>query len=90
MSWQALAFEVEYMFEYILWIINHFAVKLGQIINKVMGNIFGELDPNSKPFFIYQNFKKSTKFLVLKAYIDTIKNSKIYKFIEFTKIYHFN
>ena len=58
-SWCVLAHEVEYIFEFIFWIVNHLIMKLGKLPH--MGNIFKKyfawfvgLGPKSRPLIIYQ------------------------------------
>ena len=45
----------------ILWIVNHLIVKLIQLIDIVLGNIFERLGPKSKPFLIYQPTSSNQK-----------------------------
>lgn len=52
--WRNEEYEVEYGFEYIFWMADHFVIKLVQLLNIVMGNIlrkyfvwFGGLGPKS-------------------------------------------
>ena len=41
-SWSVLVEEVEYNFNYIFWILYHLVMKLGQLINKVIGMGMGK------------------------------------------------
>ena len=61
-SWEASARRVEYIFNYIFWILNHFKMKIGHLIDRVMGNVFlknfaqfGGLHPKPMSFFVYQS-----------------------------------
>ena len=56
-----ISHNVEYIFEYIFWIVNHWIMKLGQLIVIVTGNNFitcfawfGKLGPKSRLSLVYQ------------------------------------
>ena len=86
-SWWVLTHELKYIFEYIFAITNQLVMKIGQLVDLVMGNIFrkyfawfGELGSKSRPFLIYHNQKPinmSLRFLnFLQLCNEAIKNRK--------------
>ena len=63
-----LAYEVEYIFKYIFWTVNHLVMKIGQLKDIVTGNNFrthikwfGGLTLKSMPSLIYQPTAKNSK-----------------------------
>ena len=77
-SWTVLAQNVEYISEYIFWIMKHFVLKLGSLINIVMGITFAWFDrlyPKGRSFLIYKPSTIDQKPVMMRCAITKLKNS---------------
>ena len=91
MPWWVLANEVEISFEYIFWIVSNMVMKLGQLVDITIVNIFRQtgiwviLKSQSlprQPFGII--FPRSAEFHVASGYSETSSGSVLKKYTIFT------
>ena len=75
-----LAYEVDYIFEFIFWVVNYLVKRLSQLTDMVMGNVFRkyflgfeELAPKPRPFLIYQPTAINQKQIMKKFFLTLLK-----------------